>query len=64
MVEPKTNANPTTDTGAGADASPCAPVTYTFDNRAFIVQPIFKDNAANTLRDVLLRLMRAEFEPS
>ena len=45
------------------DCTP-APVTYTFDGRAFIVQPVFKDEAPNTVSDVLLRLMRADLEES
>ncbi|MDL2253513.1 hypothetical protein LJC49_05485 [Ruminococcaceae bacterium OttesenSCG-928-I18] len=63
MVECKT-CDKTQPTGASAEQQPCAPVTYTFDNRAFIVQPIFKGNSSHTLHDVLLRLMRAELEQS
>lgn len=44
--------------------TPHAPVTYTFDNRAYIVQPVFKDKPANTLSTVLLRLMQADLEKS
>lgn len=63
MVESKTSGTITYPVaGPGTDAQPNGPVTYTFDNRAFIVQPVFKDGSAHTLRDILLRLMRADLE--
>lgn len=64
LVESKTNGKTIAIAGAGAEKQPCAPVTYTFDGRAFIVQSVFKDGSAHTLRDVLLRLMRADLEQS
>ncbi len=38
--------------------------TYQFDGRSFIVQPVFKDNNANSLGEVLLRIMQADCEKS
>lgn len=37
-------------------------MTYRFGNRAFIVEPIFKEESPDTLGSVLLRLMKAEHE--
>lgn len=34
--------------------------TYRFGNRSFIVEPVFKEEAQNTLGYVLLRLMKSE----
>ena len=34
--------------------------TYRFGNRAFIVEPVFKEETQNTLDCVLLRLMKSE----
>lgn len=50
--------------GAETSTATEAPITYTFDNRAFVVEPVFKENAASTVSDVLLRLMRADLETS
>lgn len=36
--------------------------TYHFGNRSFIVEPVFKEECADTLGEVLLRLMKAESE--
>lgn len=36
--------------------------TYHFENRSFIVEPIFKDESPDTLGSVLLRLMKSESE--
>ena len=36
--------------------------TYHIDGRSFIVQPVFKQEHANSLGDVLLRLMQADCE--
>lgn len=36
--------------------------TYRFGNRSFIVEPVFKEEGADTLGEVLLRLMKAESE--
>ena len=38
--------------------------TYHIDGRSFIVQPVFKQGTANSLGDVLLRLMQADCEKS
>jgi hypothetical protein len=64
LVETTGNSKTKTNPGAENGKQPAAPVTYTFDNRAFIVRPVFKDKPAGTLSDVLLRLMRADFEES
>ena len=37
-------------------------MTYRFGNRAFIVEPVFKEESPDTLGSVLLRLMKAEHE--
>lgn len=62
MVESKQNVK--TDPGAETGNVPAAPITYTFDGRAFVVQPVFKGNGAASISDVLLRLMRADLEQS
>ena len=38
--------------------------TYRIDGRSFVVQPIFKQEKANSLGEVLLRLMQADCEKS
>ena len=38
--------------------------TYHIDGRSFVVQPVFKQGNANSLGDVLLRLMQADCEKS
>ena len=38
--------------------------TYHIDGRSFIVQPVFKQENANSLGEVLLRLMQADYEKS
>ena len=38
--------------------------TYCIGNRSFIVEPVFKEDAPDTLGSVLLRLMKAEVEKS
>ena len=37
-------------------------MTYRFGNRAFVVEPVFKEERTDTLGSVLLRLMKAEHE--
>ena len=37
-------------------------MTYRFGNRAFVVEPVFKEESPDTLGSVLLRLMKAEHE--
>ena len=37
-------------------------MTYRFSNRAFVVEPVFKEESTDTLGSVLLRLMKAEHE--
>lgn len=37
---------------------------YCIGNRSFIVEPVFKEDAPDTLGSVLLRLMKAEAEKS
>ena len=39
-------------------------MTYCIGNRSFIVEPVFKEDAPDTLGSVLLRLMKAEAEKS
>ncbi len=36
--------------------------TYRYDNRSFVVEPVFKEEGPETLGDVLLRLMKADSE--
>ena len=36
--------------------------TYRRGNRAFIVEPVFKEESSQTLGEVLLRLMKSESE--
>lgn len=36
--------------------------TYHIEGRSFVVQPVFKTENANTIGDILLRLMQAECE--
>jgi len=36
--------------------------TYHIEGRSFVVQPVFKTGNANTIGDILLRLMQAECE--
>lgn len=38
--------------------------TYRVNGRSFIVQPVFKQGNANSLGNVLLRLMQADCEKS
>ena len=38
--------------------------TYHIDGRSFIVQPVFKDDNANSLGEVLLRIMQSDCEKS
>ena len=38
--------------------------TYHVNGRSFIVQPVFKQENANSLGEVLLRLMQADCEKS
>lgn len=38
--------------------------TYYVNGRSFIVQPVFKQENANSLGEVLLRLMQADCEKS
>ena len=33
------------------------PTTYTVENRKFIVEPVFKENAHETLGEILLKLI-------
>ena len=43
-----------------ADADKTAlskPITYTVDGRKFIVEPVFKDEAHETLGEILLKLI-------
>ena len=35
---------------------------YHFEDRSYIVQPVFKTEGSNTLGAILLRLMRSEYE--
>ena len=37
-------------------------MTYRIEGRSFIVQSVFKKENANTLKEVLLRLMKADRE--
>lgn len=41
---------------------PTETVTYRMGSRSFIVQPVFREDAKNTLVAILLRLMQAELE--
>ena len=36
--------------------------TYHIEGRSFVVQPVFKQENANSLGDILLRLMQADCE--
>lgn len=38
--------------------------TYHVNGRSFIVQPVFKQGNANSLGDIMLRLMQADCEKS
>ena len=38
--------------------------TYPVNGRSFIVQPVFKDDNANSLGEVLLRIMQSDCEKS
>ena len=38
--------------------------TYHVNGRSFIVQPVFKDDNANSLGEVLLRIMQSDCEKS
>ena len=38
--------------------------TYHINGRSFVVQPVFKQENANSLGEVLLRLMQADCEKS
>ena len=38
--------------------------TYHIDGRSFIVQPVFKNDNANSLGEVLLRIMQSDCEKS
>ena len=38
--------------------------TYHIDGRSFIVQPVFKDDNANSLGEVLLRIIQSDCEKS
>ena len=51
-------------TSAIKDGPLDAEVRYTVAGRVFIVQPVFKENAASTIGGTLLRLMRSEYEES
>lgn len=42
------------------DCTLCDVQTYHINGRAFIVQPEFKENSANSLGAILLRLMEAD----
>lgn len=57
-------ANHTPIPGIGVEQPLANTITYTFDKRAFIVQPVFKDKSAHPLSAALLRLMRADLEES
>ena len=46
------------------EENPSATISYAFDSHTFIVHPVFKDNGAGTVGDILLRLMRADLEQS
>lgn len=48
---PKASQNPLEET-----------TTYHIEGRSFVVQPVFKTENANTIGDILLRLMQAECE--
>ena len=64
MVKSALTEKPRPATGPKGGTKPAESVTYTFDDRTFIVRPVFKDNAACTVSDALLRLMRADLEQS
>lgn len=64
MVQSMRNAKPKPEPGAEPVMRPEAPVTYTFDNRTFIVQPVFKGTPGPTVSAALLRLMRTDLEES
>ena len=66
MVETKGNskAKPEPNIGAEEAQNNDAPVTYAFEGRAFVVQPVFKESAPNTVGDILLRLMQSDLEES
>ena len=36
------------------------PTTYDFDKNSFVVEPVFKEQAKDTLGTVLVRLMQSE----
>ncbi|MGN0107119.1 MAG: hypothetical protein ACI4A5_05440 [Hominilimicola sp.] len=36
------------------------PTTYDFDKNSFIVEPVFKEQAAETLGTVFIRLMKSD----
>ena len=36
------------------------PTTYNFDKNSFVVEPVFKEQAKDTLGTVLVRLMESE----
>ena len=36
--------------------------TYRIEGRSFVVKPVFKEDSANTLGAILLRLMQADCE--
>ena len=38
--------------------------TYHVNGRSFVVQPVFKDDNANSLGEVLLRIMQSDCEKS
>ncbi len=44
--------------GAEAPQQPAAPVTYTLDGRAFVVQPVFREKPAHTLSDALSTVLQ------
>lgn len=36
------------------------PTTYAFDKNSFVVEPVFKEQAAETLGTVLIRLIKSD----
>ena len=42
------------------DTEVTKPTTYNFDKNSFVVEPVFKEQAKDTLGTVLVRLMQSE----
>ena len=47
----ESNTDAKTNPGADTGEAPAAPITYTFDGRAFVVQPVFKGDGAASISD-------------